>query len=187
MFFFLKNGISQPTADAHMGVRIYFPINVTASEVLPPNNRYFFYSLGAPNLVHLKWAKNRVRFRAIFRRDTISRYQSRNFGMWIQYVDISYIVISHDVGYDITIYRDISCEIKPDHLETLGKHKLNENPPPRCGLLLFFSALSLPSSWLVLGLAFFVVFRCPSAGHIIGLTVPPANSNVVPSRLSLLP
>ena len=41
---------------------------------------------------------------------------------------------------------------------TRGKYKFNENALPRCGLLLFFSALSLPSSWLVLGLAFFVVF-----------------------------
>ena len=75
----------------------------------------------------------------------------------MQNLDISYLVISHDMGYDITIYRDKSCDITQDHLETPGKYKFNENPPPRCGLLLFFSALSLPSSWRVLRLAFFVV------------------------------
>ena len=35
----------------------FFPINITASEVLPPNNR-FFYFLGAPNLAHLTGQKN---------------------------------------------------------------------------------------------------------------------------------
>ena len=77
-------------------------------------------------------------------------------------------------------------DVTPDHLETPGKYKFNENPPPRCVLLLFFSALSLPSSWLALW-AFSSSFCCPSDGHIIGLTVPPANSNLVPSGLGLLP
>ena len=45
----------------------------------------------------------------------------------------------------------------PDHLETPGEYKLNQNPPPRCSLFLFFSALSLPSSSLVVRLAFLVV------------------------------
>ena len=39
-----------------MGVHIYLPINITASEVLPPNNHFFYY-LGAPNLVHLTGQK----------------------------------------------------------------------------------------------------------------------------------
>ena len=43
----------------------------------------------------------------------------------------------------------------PDNLETPGKYKFNENPPPRCGLLFFL--LCLPSSWLVFRLAFFFV------------------------------
>ena len=34
---------------------------------------------------------------------------------------------------------------------------------------------------------FLSFFCCPSAGHIIGLTVSPANSNLVPSGLGLLP
>ena len=112
--------------------------------------------LSAPN-----WSKMCVRYREIFRRDTISRYQSQTFGIWIQYLDISYLVISNDMGYDITIYRYISCDVTPDHLETPGKYKFNENPPPRSGLLLFFSASSLPLSWLVLRLAFFVVLLLP--------------------------
>ena len=101
-------------------------------------------------------------------------------------------MISHDMGYDVTIYlsRDISCDITPDHLETPRKYKFTENPPPRCGLLLFFSALSLPSSWLVLRLPFFCrlsVVHELDTSFCCGLTVPPANSNLVPSRLDLLP
>ena len=30
-------------------------------------------------------------------------------------------MISHDIGHDITIYRDISCDITPDHAKTPGK------------------------------------------------------------------
>ena len=131
-----------------MGVHIYiFAINITASEVMPPNN--------APNLEHLTGQKIVFGIEKYF--DGI-RYldQSQKIGIWIQYLDISYLVITHDMGYDITIYRDISGDITPDHLETPGTYKFYENPPPRCGLLLCCSALSLPSSWLVLRLAFFV-------------------------------
>ena len=105
-------------------------------------------------------------------------------------------------GYDISIYRISwyrmmrgmisrciaiyhALSHTQDHLETPGKSKFNENPPPRCGLLLLFSALPLPSSWPVW--PFLSSFCCPSAGHIIGLTVPPANSDLLPSGLGLLP
>ena len=114
-----------------------------------------------------------VRHREIFRRDTISRYQSSKFGIWIRYLDVSYHVISLDTGYDITIYRDISCDIWPDHPETPDKHNFNENPPPRCGLLwlirsnicscFFVSALftaCLPSG----------LFRCPYVAMSISWT-----------------
>ena len=104
---------------------------------------------------------------------------------YVQYLDMSYLAISHDMGHDITTDRDISFDITPDHLETPGKCKFNENPPPRCGLLLFFSALSLPSSWLILRLAFFVVLLLSISW--IALTVLPANNNLAPSGLSLLP
>ena len=53
------------------------------------------------------------------------------------------------MGYDITVYRVISCVITPDHHKT-----------PCCGLR-FALALSLPSSWLVVRLAFFVVLLLP--------------------------
>ena len=45
-----------------------------------------------------------VRYREIFRRDTIARYQSSKFRLWMRYVDISYLVISHGMGY---LYHDI--------------------------------------------------------------------------------
>ena len=135
---------------------------ITASAVLPTITISLTLKLGAPN-----WAKNSVRYREIVRRDTISRYQSQKFGIWIQYLDISNLVISHGMGCDITIYRDMSCDVTPDHLGTPCKYKFSENPPPRCGLLFFLLALSLPSSWLVLRLAFFVVLLCCAlTGHI---------------------
>ena len=152
-------------------------ISITASEVLPPNNHHIVYSL-APN-----WAKNSVRYQEIFRRDTISRYQSQQLGIWIQYLDVSHLVVSHDMVYDINIYRDISFDIAPGHLGTPGKYKFNENPSPRCGLLFFFfhpgvcphlglsSVWSLPSS-----------FCCPPAGHVIALTVPPNKEQPYPLR-----
>ena len=43
-----------------------------------------------------------------------------------------YLTISHDMIYDITIYRDISCESTPDHPETAGKHNFNKTPRPFC-------------------------------------------------------
>ena len=61
------------------------------------------------------------------------------------------------MGLNITIYRDISCDITPDHPETPDKHNFHKNPPPRCGLLCVLGFLSLPSSWLVFRLANFVV------------------------------
>ena len=71
------------------------------------------------------------------------------------------------------------------------RNNRHANPQPRCGLLLFVLVLSLPSSWLVFlpSLLTLSSFCCPSVGHIIGLTAPPANknSNIIPSGLSLLP
>ena len=78
-------------------------------------------------------------------------------------------MISLHTWHDITIYRHISCDIThtASTKKTLGKCKFNENPPPRCGLLfLFFSAMSLPSSWLVFRLWHFLSFCFPPAGHI---------------------
>ena len=67
--------------------------------------------------------------------------------------------MSHDTEYDITMYRDISCDITPDHLETQGKYKFNEDPPPRWGLLLFFSAVSA------------LTLACPPSGLLRRLSV----------------
>ena len=47
---------SRPTSYPHMGEHIFFPINITASEVLLPNH-HLFYCLGAPNVVHLTGQK----------------------------------------------------------------------------------------------------------------------------------
>ena len=96
-------------------------------------------------------------------------------------------MISHEMGYDITIYRDISYDITPEDLGTPGEYKFHENPPPRCGLLLFFRLCLCPHLGLSSVWHFLSSFCCPSAGHIIGLTVPAAKSNLVPSRLGLLP
>ena len=86
--------------------------------------------------------------------------------------------------YDTTIlYRDT---ISHRHFETPGNYKFNENPPPRCGLLLFFRLCLCPHLGLSSVWPFSSSFCCPSDGHIIGLTVPPANSNLVPSGLGLL-
>ena len=53
-YFFEARHPSRPTAYpiwAYVYIYIYiFPINVTASQVLPPNIHYFFYSLGAPKV-----------------------------------------------------------------------------------------------------------------------------------------
>ena len=93
-----------------------------------------------------------------------------------------------DTKYDITIYRDVSCDTTPDHLETPG---VNTNSTKTHYLVAVYSCffrlclcphLGLSSVW-----HFLSSFCCPSAGHIIGLTVPPANSNLVPPRLGLLP
>ena len=133
-----------PTTYPHMGVYIFFTINITTSEVLQPNNR-FFYSLGAPNLVHLTGRKIVFGIEKYFDGiRTISRYQSQKSGYGYDisiYRILWYRVIRYMISRHIAIYH-------ADHLETPGKYKFNENPPPRCGLLLFFSALSLPSSWL---------------------------------------
>ena len=89
------------------------------------------------------------------------------------------------MGHDTTIPIAIRCQTgSPRNTRQIQIHR---NPPPRCGVLLFFrlclcthlgfsSVGSLPSS-----------FCCPSHGHIIGLTVQPANSNLVPLGLGLLP
>ena len=128
-----------------------------------------------------------IRYREIFRQDAMSTYQSPWFRIWMRYLAVSWLVISHDMGYDITIYRDVSCDITPDHLKSPGENNFNENRPP-CRCLRFdlgpclCPPLALSPTW-----PFLSSFSCPSGGHIIGLTVPLANINLVPSWFGLLP
>ena len=85
----------------------------------------------------------------------------------------------------IAIYHAISHRIA-------SKHQANTNSTKTHHLVVVYSCffrlclcphLGLSSVW-----PFLSSFCCPSAGHIIiGLTVPPANSSLVPSGLGLLP
>ena len=106
----------------------------------------------------------------------------------IRYLDIPYLAISHDTGHDVTIHRDIPCDIT--HIRsprnTRHKSKFNENLPLVAVYSCFFRLCLCPHLGCV-RLAFLSFFCCPSAGHIIELTVSPANSNLVPSGLGLLP
>ena len=83
----------------------------------------------------------------------------------------------------IAIYHTISHRTTP-------KQQANK-PATSLRSTVCFSSLFLPSSWLVFlpSLLTLSSFCCPSVGHIIGLTAPPANknSNIIPSGLSLLP
>ena len=85
----------------------------------------------------------------------------------------------------IAIYLAISHTL--DRLEAPGTN--NPNSTKTHHLVAVYSCFSAVSA---LTLAVFVwpflsFFCCPPAGHIIGLTVSPANSNLVPSGLGLLP
>ena len=113
--------------------------------------------------------------------------QSPSFGIWMPYLDVSRLVISHDMGYYITLYCDMSCGITPDHQNSPGKNNFNENRPHCCGLRFALapslcSLLALSPAW-----PFLSSFCCPSDGHTIGLTVPPSNTNLFPWRYGLLP
>ena len=85
-----------------------------------------------------------------------------------------YIAIFHAISHRIT-----------------SKHQANTNSTKTHHLVAVFSCffklclcphLGVSSVW-----PFSSSFCCPSAAHIIGLTVPLANSNLVPSGLGLLP
>ena len=64
------------------------------------------------------------------------------------------------MGYDTNVYRDMLCDITPDHRKTPGKYDFNENRPPCCGLR-FALAPCLCLSCFVSRLAFFVVLLLP--------------------------
>ena len=114
-------------------------------------------NLWCPKLGETNSAKNSVRYREIFRPDTIYRCQSpknrdvNTISQYIEYCDIAwYGIWYHDASRYVMRYHTGS---PPNTRQT----QFNENIPPRCCLLLFLSALSPPSSWLVLRLEFFVV------------------------------
>ena len=76
------------------------------------------------------------------------------FGIWIQYLDTSKYIVSCDIAWYGIWYHAISHRIT-------SQHQVNTNSTKTHHLVAvysFFSALSLPSSWLVLDLAFLVVF-----------------------------
>ena len=80
------------------------------------------------------------------------------------------------MGYDITVYRDMSCVITPDHHKTPSKHNFYENRPPCCGLRFALAPclcplLALSSAW-----PFLSSFCYPSDEHITGLTKTPTFS-----------
>ena len=170
-----------------MGVHISFSINITASEVLPPKWPLVFLSSWCTKLGAPKWAKKSVRYREIYRRDTISRYQSQKFGMWIQLT--SRYIVSCDIAWYGIWYHDIYRDTMSHWITS--KHQANTNSTKTHHLVAVYSCffrlclcphLGLSSVW-----PFSSSFCCPSDGHIIGLTVPPANSKLVPSKLGLLP
>ena len=135
----------------------------------------FFFC--APN-----WAKSCVGYREIFRRDTISRYQSQKFGIWIRI--LWYRMIWDMISRYIAICRSISHRITSKHEANTNSTRTHHLDAVYSCFFCFVSA----SSWLVLRLAFFVVLLLSiSWTHVTGLTVPPANSNLVPSGLGLFP
>ena len=89
-----------------------------------------------------------------------------------------------DISPSIAIYHAISHRITQ---KAPGKNNFNENRPPCCGLRFalapcLLSLLALSPAWLFLS-----SFCCPSDGHIVGLTVPLAIINLIPSWFGLLP
>ena len=103
--------------------------------------------------------------------------------------DIPYLVISFDTAHYVTIYRDTPYDISHTRLPRNTRHKISTHRKPTTSLRSshFFLALSLPSSWMCSSGICLSFFCCSPAGHIIGLTVSPANSNPLPSGLGLVP
>ena len=107
---------------------------------------------------------------------------------------ISRYTVSYGIAWYGTWYHDMSRSIiryrtTPDHLETPGTNKSNFNE--KYHLVAVYSSffrLCLCPHLARVRLAFFLLSSCcPSAGHIIRLTVSPSNSNLVPLGLGLLP
>ena len=136
---------------------------------------------GAPN-----WAKNCVCYREIYRRDTISRDQSQKFGIWIQL--ISRYIVSCDIAWYGIWYHDRYRDTMSHRITS--KHQANTKSTKTHHVVAVFSCffrLCLCPHLRVSSVWPFSSSFCSSDGHIVGLTVPPANSNLVPSGLGLLP
>ena len=76
-------------------------------------------------------------------------------------LDVSWLDVSHDTGCDITIYRDISCDITPDNPKAPGKNSLNKNRPPCCGLRFALAPCLCPILAFSPAWPFFVVLLLP--------------------------
>ena len=85
----------------------------------------------------------------------------------------------------IAIYLAISHT--PDHLETPGTKPNSTKTHHLVAVYSSFFRLCICPRLGCVRLDFLSFFCCPSAGHIVGLTLSPANSNLVPSGLGLLP
>ena len=109
----------------------------------------------------------------------------------VRYLDIPYLVISHDTGHDVTIYRDIPCDITHTRSPRNTRHT-NTNSTKTHHLLAvyssFFFRLCLCPHLGCVRLAFFVVLLLSiSWTHHRTDRISPANSNLVPCGLGLLP
>ena len=98
---------------------------------------------------------------------------------------VSYDIALYGIWYHDTsaIYHAISHRITPKYQANIISTKTHHLVGVySCSFRLCLCPhLGLSSVWPLSS------FCCPSAGHIIGLTVPPANSNLVHSGLGLLP
>ena len=105
---------------------------------------------------------NSIRYRDIFRRMRYLHVSPHTSGYrcdTLMYPGLLYHMI-WDTWYNITIYRDISCDITP----VTPNHRARQLQRKRTTLLrptFCFGSLSLPSSCFVSRLAFFVVLLLP--------------------------
>ena len=87
----------------------------------------------------------------------------------------------------IAIYHAISHRITSKHQANTDSTKTHLVNHLAAVYSCFFQLCQCPHLGLSSVWPFLSSFCCPSAGHIVGLTVPPANNNLVPSGLGLLP
>ena len=153
-YFLSKRGV-QVGRLRTMGVPIYFPVNITASEVLPQYHRqitiYFTIILvhltGQRIVLAVKNYIDGIRYLDISPKKSGYRYY--------YYLDISYLVISHDMGHDTTIHLAIRRQTGSTRNTRQLQIQRKLTASLRCSLV--FSALPLHSSWLLLRRVFAVV------------------------------